>query len=131
LGPNIASLHVSVVLTESLPPDVGVPLENGGQFVHWREILEGDAPVQLRTTDGHSAIVGDKLRYLAGWPDDSTWDLILRDLCVEVGLTHYALPDGLRLRDTDTHRFVFNYAPEPMDWRGTEIPAAGVHWETL
>jgi beta-galactosidase len=131
LGPNIASLHASVALTESLPPDVGVPLENGGQFVHWREILEGDAPVQLRTTDGHSAIVGDKLRYLAGWPDDPTWDLILRDLCAEVGLTHHALPDGLRLRDTDTHRFVFNYAPEPMDWRGTEIPAAGVHWETL
>jgi beta-galactosidase len=131
LGPNIPSLNASVILTESLPPDVGVPLENGGQFVHWREILEGDAPVQLRTTDGHAAIIGDKLRYLAGWPDDDTWDMILHDLCDEVGLTYHDMPDGLRLRDTETHRFVFNYAPEPINWEGNEIPAAGVYWNTL
>ena len=131
LGPNISSLNTSVVLTESLPPNVGVPLENGGQFLHWREILEGDAPVQLRTTDGHAAIMGNKLRYLAGWPDDDTWDMILHDLCDEVGLTHHNMPDGLRLRDTKTHRFVFNYAPEPMSWNGSEIPAAGVYWEPL
>ncbi|MEN8840555.1 MAG: beta-galactosidase, partial [Octadecabacter sp.] len=63
--------------------------------------------------------------------DDATWDLILKDLCNEVGLTHHALPDGLRIRETETHRFVFNYAPETLDWNGTEIPAAGVHWEAL
>jgi beta-galactosidase len=131
MGPNVNGLDVTVVLTESLPPDVGVPLENGGQFLHWREVLEGDAQVRLKTSDGHAAIMGDKLRYLAGWPDDATWDLILQDLCNEVGLTHHDLPDGLRLRDTKTHRFVFNYAPEPLDWNGVKIPAAGVHWEAL
>ncbi|MCF2871089.1 beta-galactosidase [Octadecabacter sp. G9-8] len=131
MGPNVDGLDATVVLTESLPPDVGVPLENGGQFLHWREVLEGDAPVRLKTTDGHAAIMGDKLRYLAGWPDDATWDLILRDLCNEVGLTHHNLPDGLRIRDTQTHRFVFNYAPEPLIWNGVEIPGAGVHWAAL
>ena len=131
LGPNVTGLDTSVVLTESLPPDITVPLENGGCFVHWREVLEGDAPVRLKTIDGQAAIVGDALRYLAGWPDDATWDLILRDLCAETGLTHHKLPDGLRIRDTATHRFVFNYAPEDMDWNGTPIPAAGVHWEDL
>ena len=131
MGPNVDGLDTTVALTESLPPDVGVPLENGGQFLHWREVLEGDAPVQLRSNDGYAAIVGDKLRYLAGWPDDATWDLILRDLCDEVGLTHHNLPDGLRIRDTDSHRFVFNYAPDPMTWNGVEIATAGVHWELI
>lgn len=131
MGPNIDGLDTTVILTESLPPDVGVPLENGGQFLHWREMLEGGGAVRLRCTDGTAAIVGDKLRYLAGWPDDGTWDMILRDLCAETGLTHHDLPDGLRIRDTATHRFVFNYAPEPMHWNGVEIPAAGVHWEPL
>jgi len=37
----------------------------------------------------------------------------------------------LRIRDTDTHRFIFNYAPKARDWNGVSIPAAGVHWETL
>jgi beta-galactosidase len=131
MGPNVRALDTTVVLTESLPPQVGVPLENGGQFVHWREVLEGNAPVRLTTTDGHAAIVGDKLRYLAGWPDDATWDMIITDLCDETGLTHHALPDGLRIRDTATHRFVFNYAPDVMTWNGTEIAPAGVHWEPL
>lgn len=131
LGPNLPGLEASVVLTESLPPEVTVPLQNGGAFVHWREELEGDAPVRLATKDGAAAIVGDRLRYLAGWPDDATWDLIIKDLCDETGLTHHALPEGLRLRDTDTHRFVFNYAPEPMTWNGVEIAPAGVHWVAL
>ena len=131
MGPNVDGLEATIVLTESLPPDVGVPLENGGQFLHWREVLEGNAPVRLRSTDGHAAIMGDNLRYLGGWPDDATWDLILHDMCTEVGLTHHALLDGLRLRDTQTHRFVFNYAPEPLSWNGVEIAPAGVHWEPL
>ena len=131
MGPNVDGLDATVVLTESLPPDVGVPLENSGQFLHWREIVEGDAPVRLKTQDGHAAIMGDKLRYLAGWPDDATWDLILQDLCAEVELTHHNLPDGLRLRDTSTHRFVFNYAPEPQVWNGIEVAPADLHWEPL
>ncbi|WP_296416892.1 beta-galactosidase [Pseudooctadecabacter sp.] len=131
MGPNVDGLDVTVTLTESIPPQASIPLENGGQFVHWREVLEGGATVRLRTADGIPAIAGDTVRYLAGWPDDSTWETILRDLCDEIGLTHHTLPDGLRLRDTDTHRFVFNYAPEPLTWNSTEIPAAGVHWEAL
>ena len=131
MGPNIEGLDATVVLTESLPPSVGVPLGNGGQFLHWREALEGRANVRLKTTDGQTAIMGDRLRYLAGWPDDAAWDLIVRDLCTEVGLTHHSLPDGLRIRDTKTHRFVFNYAPGPMLWNDVTIPPAGVYWESL
>ena len=131
MGPNVDGLDATVVLTESIPPQASVPLENSGQFLHWREILEGDASVQLRATDGTPAIVGDRLRYLAGWPDDPTWDMILRGICDEVGITHHTLPDGLRIRDTETHRFIFNYAPEPLNWNGTEIAPAGVHWEPL
>lgn len=132
LGPNIEGFDASVVLTESLPPDVGVPLKSGGQFLHWREVLEGAASVTEEAEDGTPAIMrSGNLRYLAGWPDDPTWDRIMAALCGEVGLKHHALPDGLRIRDTDTHRFVFNYAPEPLSWNGTEIPAAGVYWEAL
>ncbi len=43
MGPIVPGLDATVVLTESLPPDVGVPLENGGQFLHWREVMEGEA----------------------------------------------------------------------------------------
>jgi beta-galactosidase len=41
------------------------------------------------------------------------------------------MPEGLRIRDTESHRFVFNYAATAQDWNDTRIPAAGVHWEAL
>ncbi|NCO87016.1 MAG: beta-galactosidase [Rhodobacterales bacterium] len=131
LGPNIPGLDVSVVLAESLPPIADVPLEGGGRFLHWVEHLEGSAPVLRRTAAGEPAIMGDRLRYLAGWPDDDTLFAIVTGLCAEAGLPALDLPEGLRIRDTATHRFVFNYAPEPQAWNGVTIPAAGVHWEAL
>jgi beta-galactosidase len=132
LGPHVPGLDVKVALAESLPPIAYVPLEGGGRFLSWFEHLEGTAPVTKRTADKKPAIMGDgPLRYLAGWPDDDTFHGIIRDICAEAGLTALNLPDGLRIRDTATHRFVFNYAPEPQPWGGKTIPGAGVHWEAL
>lgn len=132
LGPNVPGLDVTVSITESLPPMASVPLEGGGRFLHWVEHLEGAAPVLRETTEGKPAIMGTThLRYLAGWPDPDTFAAMIRDLCHEAGLTTHDLPDGLRIRDTGTHRFVFNYAPEAQTWKGHEIPPAGIHWEAL
>ncbi len=130
LGPDLPGTDVSVVMSESIPPTDAITLEGAGQFLHWFEHLEGAAPVHLTTAAGQPAIIGgDHLRYLAGWPDDATWDSIIGGLCSEISLPNVALPKGLRIRDTTSHRFVFNYAPHAQDWNGTEIPAAGVHWE--
>ncbi|SLN24650.1 beta-galactosidase [Roseisalinus antarcticus] len=132
MGPNVPGLDVTVALTESLPPGAEVALAGGGRFLHWFEHLEGEAEVVLRTAAGQPAMVGaGGLRYLAGWPDDATFDAILAAQCAEAGVATTPMPEGLRLRDTDTHRFVFNYAAKPQTWNGVEIPAAGVHWDAL
>lgn len=132
MGPNLPDTDVTVALTESMPPDDKIKLQGGGRFVHWFEHLEGTAPVHLSTKAGHPAIMGgDNLRYLAGWPDDATFDSIIGGLCDALDLPTYRLSEGLRIRDTDTHRFVFNYAAKPQKWNGTTIPAAGIHWEPL
>ena len=132
LGPNLPDLDVSVTLTESMPPDDAIALEGGGQFLHWFEHLEGNAQTFLATETGQPAIMGTKtLRYLAGWPDDGTFDHIIGDICTELGVETKQLPEGLRLRDTPTHRFYFNYTSVPLTWEGVTIPPAGVHWEAL
>ncbi len=132
LGPDLPQTDVTVALTESMPPDAMVKLKGGGRFWHWFEHLEGSAPVHLRTKAGQPAIMGgDHIRYLAGWPDDATFDTIIRDLCDALDLPRQSLPQGLRIRETDTHRFVFNYAPKAQQWNNVSIPPAGVHWEPL
>lgn len=130
LGPKLPGVDVCVSLTESMPPDDTIALQDGGQFVHWFEHLEGSARVFARTTQGQPAVMGThNLRYLAGWPDDATFDRIITDTCAELGLKTEALSAGLRVRDTAHYRFVFNYANHAQDWHGITIPAAGVHWE--
>ena len=119
-----------MVRVESLPPDLPVPLAQGGNFLHWREKLEGTATVVESTEDGCPAIMSSgAINYLAGWPDDEALARILLDACEKIGLETDILPEGLRRRDTPTHRFWFNYNPVDMEWGGTTIPAAGVYWE--
>jgi beta-galactosidase len=132
LPPNLPGLDIRVARVESLPPDVPVPLASGGQFLHWREKLEGTATVSETSEDGWPAMVrAGGLNYLAGWPDEAALDRILLAAAHAEGLEVEVMPEGLRRRDTPTHRFWFNYNPFEVDWDGVAIPAAGVHWERL
>lgn len=129
LPPNLSGLAAVVARVESLPPDLPVPLAGGGAFLHWREKVEG-GPVIDAATDGWPALVGDRLRYLCGWPDDAARDRILADACAAAGIPTEVLPDGLRCRDSGGTRFWFNYNAAPVTHAGRNLPAAGVLWET-
>ena len=132
LPPALPGLDVTVSLVESLPPGVSEPLDGGGAFIRWAEHLEGGASTQIATSAGRPALVGTgHLHYLAGWPDRAGWDRIVALAATSAGLQIMRLPDGLRLRDTATHRFAFNYAPAPVAWDGETIPPAGVRWWPL
>jgi beta-galactosidase len=132
LPPNLPGLDAVVARVESLPPDVPVPLANGGQFLHWREKLEGSAEVVEAASDGWPAVLrAGGIHYLGGWPDDHTLDRMLHALADRAGVELDPLPEGLRRRDTGTHRFWFNYNAVPVEWGGVTIPAAGVHWHAL
>jgi beta-galactosidase len=132
LPPALPGLDVLVARVESLPPDAPVPLAEGGAFTGWREKLEGSAEVVEFTADGWPALVrAGALSYLAGWPDEAALDRILADLCLGQGIDTDRMPEGLRCRDTATHRLYFNYNAVPVDWGGVTIPAAGVHWHPL
>jgi beta-galactosidase len=132
LPPNLPGLDARVIRVESLPPDVPVPLSLGGALINWREKLEGSAPVTEMSDDGWPALVSaGRLHYLAGWPDDAALTRILNRACADEGIETDPLPEGLRRRDTMTHRFLFNYNPVPAEWGGVTIPPGGVYWTAL
>jgi beta-galactosidase len=129
LGPNLPGLDARVVRVESLPPSITRPVESGGAVVHWTETLEGTAKVVMRGENGHALLVrAAGLHYLSGWPDTALWDRVLAMLAAQTDLTLVSLPQGLRLRDTGTYRFAFNYGPTSVTWSGKEIAPAGVAW---
>ena len=130
LPPNLPGLDAVVARVESLPPDVPVPLADGGNFLHWREKMEGSAEIVEATVDGWPALIrAGGLHYLAGWPDEVALNRILTDLCAGLGIDVDQMPEGLRRRDTGSHRFLFNYNAVAVEWGGVTIAAAGVDWQ--
>lgn len=104
----------------------------GGAFVHWREKVETSAQVVERTADGWPALIrSGGIHYLAGWADAAALARILSNLCDEAGIETTPLPEGLRLRDSATHRYLFNYNAFAVEWDGRTIAPAGVDWQTL
>ncbi len=132
LPPALPGLDCTVARVESLPPGVSVPLEGGGAFRHWREVLEGTAETVIRDADGGAALMrSGGLDYLGGWPDAAALARILTAACAEQGLAPRPLPEGVGARDTATHRFFFNYRPDAVEVDGVTLPPAGVHWRAL
>ena len=132
LPPALPGLDCTVARVESLPPDGEVPLAGGGSLLHWREELEGTAAVVERSSDGIPALMqAGKRSYLGGWPDPVALARILKRACATEAIATLDLPDGLRQRCTDNHRFLINYNPEPVTFAGQTIAGADLYWSEL
>ncbi|MFK7761785.1 MAG: beta-galactosidase [Roseobacter sp.] len=132
MGPALPGLDCSVTRVESLPPDCTRPVDGGGTVKHWCETLEGDDEVSLRYTDDTAfAMCAGKTTYIGGWPDATLWDRLVAQAAKKCGIDTLHLPEGIRLRDTPTHRFYFNYGPKPCHFEGMTLLPAGVAWKAL
>jgi beta-galactosidase len=124
LPPALPGLDLTVARVSSLRDDAAVPLSGGGCFRHWQEHLETGATVLETGPDGSPAVVqGGNIRYLGGWPDRAAMLRLMGQAARDAGLPTISLPDGVRIRDTDTERFVFNYGAVPADL--SAIPGIG------
>ena len=148
LGPRAGALTESFAIPADLPPAIpGAPckvarietirrdtpraLKGGGAAIHWVETLEGGAPV-LSLADGSPVAVraqeGGPL-YLGAWLDAEAMDRLMYLVLEEAGLRVCRLPDELRMRETQTERFFFNYGAHPVSWRGRDLGAADMRRE--
>lgn len=98
--------------------------------MRWAETIESGADIVMSYEDGAPLLVkSDGMHYLAGWPDQTLWLKIIGSLAETCGLEIQSLPEGVRVRNTATHRFLFNYGPNAIHFNGVDLPPAGVHWE--
>ncbi|WP_436399088.1 beta-galactosidase [Roseobacter sp. S98] len=129
MGPAIPGLDITVARAESLPPGISRPVAHRGNVQSWVETLEGSATVSLADDSGEPVMVSDgQTHYLGAWPDDRLWSEIITGLAAQADVDLIPMPDGLRIRDTQHHRFAFNYGPEAVDFNGDTIAPAGVAW---
>ena len=67
-----------------------------------------------------------RVQYLAGWPDPQAFHRILATDCNEAGIANNNLSEGLRLRETATEQFWFNYTAETQTYDGKTFTQASV-----
>ncbi|MBT6298692.1 MAG: beta-galactosidase [Rhodobacteraceae bacterium] len=127
LPPDLPGFDAAITQVESLRPNMGIALEKGGYFQHYFEQLTGTAEVSERTSQGQPAMMREgRVRYLAGWPDPQAFHRILATACTEAEIVTRNLPEGLRLRETATEQFWFNYAAETQVYDGKTFAPASV-----
>ena len=129
LPPNLPGLDLTVTRSETFRADMDRPLKAGGAIRHWLDHVDTSEPVTEATTSGDPVMIGSgSLRYLAGWPDETALARILGELCNAQGIETTSLQDGLRIRRTGSHVFVFNYGLKPATFQGHTIASADVFW---
>ncbi|MFT4630004.1 MAG: beta-galactosidase [Dinoroseobacter sp.] len=132
LPPGIPELDCKVAQVESLRSGAVRALAQGGGVQRWFEHLETTEAVLEVTASGEPLLVGcSSLKYLAGWPTPDAMQRIVRNICNTLGIPVTELPEGLRLRSTASHKFVFNYNPHAVEFEGETITAAGVLWSEI
>lgn len=120
---------VTVNRLESLPPGLTEPMAGGGKVQRWFEHLSGEAEVVFRTENGAPVVmISGAAAYLGAWPDETGWDRIVAWATQKTAIATTSLPEGVRLRDTATHHFAFNYASEARILDGRTLEPAGVMW---
>ncbi|GAB5447872.1 beta-galactosidase [Gymnodinialimonas sp.] len=129
LPPAIDTLKATVSRVETLRPDMPIAARNGGHIKLWFEHLDTTENTPESTATGAPILIQKaNLAYLAGWPDETLLERILTRAATAAGLKPEPLPQDIRLRDTGTTRFTFNYGPDPVTYNGETIPPAGVIW---
>jgi beta-galactosidase len=132
LPPIILGIKGTVSSVESLRPNAFINIEKGGKFKCWMENLVECSHVIERCDGGRPAIIGQANRqYLAGWPDQEALIRILSDVCIAQNISITNLPNSVRVRDTESHRFWFNYSETESIVGKVKLAPSGVVWESL
>jgi beta-galactosidase len=152
LGPRTGSKTQSFTIPEGLAPgDVRdlIPLTitrveslrdgvaeaaDGFAVTRWREDVASALVPEWADAAGRGVVYySGGLRYCAIWPDRALLALMVERMAGEAGAGLMALPEGIRVRRTQTHVFTFNYAAEPVfvPHCGATLPPAGWHIASL
>ena len=132
LPPAIPFLDCKVAHVESFAIGCERELEHGGKVRSWLESLETSESVVEKTIDGAPAMIRkNNFVYLAAWPDAQAMVRILESFCSELEIDATRLPEGVRQRQTGSHRFLFNHNAEPVEFRGEMLEPVAVKIESI
>jgi beta-galactosidase len=131
LAPGVLQALVPLTVTrvESLRDGVAEPAE-GFTVTRWREDVESELEPELADGAGRAVVsYQNGVRYCSVWPDRALLTLLVERMAGEAGVELHDLPEGIRVRRTQTHVFTFNYSAESVfvPHLGAVLPPASWH----
>ncbi|AUX68957.1 beta-galactosidase [Porphyrobacter sp. HT-58-2] len=120
---------VTVTRVESLRDGVAGSAD-GFAVTRWREDLAGDLVPELTDAAGRAVVsYKDGVRYCGIWPDRALLALLVERMAVEAGVELLDLPEGIRVRRTQSLVFTFNYSSQSVfvPHLGATLPPASWH----
>jgi len=127
LPPSIANMDCQVEYVETLANDTPRAMQSGGHAKIWCESLATTEQVLEYTEDGTPALIAkNQMYYLGVWPDQIAMERILLTLGEHAKLKICKMPEGVRLRCTSSHEFIFNHNAESVEFRGETMQPAEV-----
>ncbi|WP_085902032.1 hypothetical protein [Kiloniella majae] len=112
LPPSLPNIDVKVSYVESLRPDSPLELSNGGSVIAYTESLERSVPIFLETKSKKTIAVKENIIYCDSWLDDDGLDKFMSIACAEGKIPTQNMPEGVRVIQTRTEEFWFNYSPK-------------------
>ncbi len=132
MPPNLPMLDCKVAYVESLRDGATRLVEQGGEVFRWLEHLESNAPSLETMADGSPLLVGnERIQYLGGWPNEEALHRILLRITEHLSVDTIAMPEGVRQRQTASHKFTFNYNAEAVEFKGDVLPPTAVTIEPI
>jgi beta-galactosidase len=108
------AIPLTVTRVESLRDGFAEPAD-GWAVTRWREDVTSDLTPELSDAAGRGVVYySNGVRYCAIWPDAALLGLLVEQMAGEAGVEIADLPEGIRVRRTQTHVFTFNYAAQPV-----------------
>ncbi|WP_086608620.1 beta-galactosidase [Erythrobacter donghaensis] len=108
------AIPLTVTRVESLRDGVAERAE-GFAVTRWREDVASDLAPELTDAQGRGVVWRHgAVRYCAIWPDAKLLALLVERMAEEAGVPLTPLPEGIRVRRTQSHAFTFNYAAQPV-----------------
>lgn len=124
-----ALVPLTVTRVESLRDGVAEPAE-GFTVTRWREDVASELEPELADGAGRAVVSYQSgVRYCSVWPDRALLTLLVERMAGEAGVELHDLPEGIRVRRTQTHVFTFNYSAESVfvPHLGAVLPPASWH----
>ncbi len=124
---------LTVTRVESLRDGIAEPAE-GFAVARWREDVASVLAPELSDSAGRGIVfLHGRTRYCAIWPDRALLALLVERMATEADVKVVDLPEGIRVRRTQTHVFTFNYSTNPIfvPHLGVTLTPASVHLDPL